>query len=122
MQRTVPQQATIRNGKKIFPGWNTMRTAKLPSARSARFWGKSLQRTGGVLVTKPFTNWKKIVEKMKAHEKSDLHSQANLAALPAEGVLRVGSIMQQLQNVNRQERIRNRAAIKSLVCCTHLLT
>ena len=38
--------------------------------------GKSLQRTAGVWVTKPFSNWKKAVEKMKTHEKSDAHSQA----------------------------------------------
>ena len=31
--------------------------------------GKSLQQTREVWVTKPFTNWKKAVEKMKAHEK-----------------------------------------------------
>ena len=31
--------------------------------------GKSLQRTGGTWVTKPFTNWKKALEKMKAHHK-----------------------------------------------------
>lgn len=49
--------------------------------------GKSLQRTGGVWVTKPFTNWKKAVEKMKAHEKSDVHAEANQAALAAEGAL-----------------------------------
>ena len=84
--------------------------------------GKSLQRTGGVWVTKTFTNWKKAVEKMKAHEKSLLHSQANQAALAAEGALREGSIIQQLQKVDRQERIRNRAAIKSLIRCTHFLT
>ena len=29
--------------------------------------GKSLQRTGGTWVIKPFTNWKKALEKMKAH-------------------------------------------------------
>lgn len=87
-----------------------------------RMSGKSLQRTGGVWVTKPFTNWKKAVEKMKAHEKSDSHSQANLAALAAEGALREGSIMQQLQKVDRRERTRNRAAIKSFIRCTHFLT
>ena len=31
--------------------------------------GKTLLRTGGIWVTHPFTNWKKAVEKMKAHEK-----------------------------------------------------
>lgn len=83
---------------------------------------KSFQRTGGVWVTKPFTNWKKAVEKMKAHEMSDLHSQSNLAALAVEGALREGSIMQQLQKVDRRQRMRNRAAIKSLIRCTHFLT
>lgn len=84
--------------------------------------GKSLQRTGGVWVTKPFTNWKKGVEKMKVHEKSDLHSQANLAVLAADGALREGLIIKQLQKVDRRERIKNRAAIKSLIRCTHFLT
>ena len=46
--------------------------------------GKTLLRTGGIWVTHPFTNWKKAVEKMKAHEKSDKHIQANLAS---EGAL-----------------------------------
>lgn len=56
------------------------------------------------------------------YEKSDFHSQADLAALAAEGALREGSIVQQLQKVDRRERIRNRAAIKSLIRCTHILT
>ena len=64
-----------------------MRTAKVSSATSAGYPEKSLQQTGGVLVTKYFTNWKKAVEKMRAHEKSHLHSQANLASLAAERAL-----------------------------------
>ena len=55
---------------------------------------------------------------MKAHEKSDQHIQANLAS---EGALRAGSIVQQLQGVDRQERAKNRAAIKSLIRCTQFL-
>lgn len=55
---------------------------------------------------------------MKAYVRS-LHSQANQAALAAEGALREDSIIQQLQNADRQERIRNRAAIKCLILCTH---
>ena len=86
-----------------------------------RTFGKSLQRTRGVWVTKPFSNWKKAIEKMKAHEKSDVHIHASQAALAAEGALREGSILQQLQNVERQERLKNRAAIKSLIHCTHFL-
>ena len=29
--------------------------------------GRSLQRTGGAWITKPFTNWKKVTQKMKSH-------------------------------------------------------
>ena len=42
--------------------------------------GKSLERTGGVWTTKPFSNWKKAVEKMKAHAKSDAHIRASQAS------------------------------------------
>ena len=83
--------------------------------------GKSLQRTGGVWVTQPFSNWKKAVEKMKAHEKSVTHSQAKEMALIMAGTLREGSVVQQLQRVEKQERIKNRAAVKSLLRCTHFL-
>ena len=31
--------------------------------------GRSLQRTGGAWITKPFTNWKKMTQKMKSHSK-----------------------------------------------------
>ena len=53
MQSIIPQQAagnTIRNGKRIFPGWNMMRTAKVPSARSAGCLGShfSKQREYGL--------------------------------------------------------------------------
>ena len=37
------------------------------------------------------------------------------------GVLREGSVIQQLQKVGKQERARNREAIKSLIQCTHFL-
>ena len=35
--------------------------------------GRSLQRTGGAWITKPFTNWKKVTQKMKSHSKSEVH-------------------------------------------------
>ena len=34
---------------------------------------RSLQRTGGAWITKPFTNWKKATQKMKSHSKSEVH-------------------------------------------------
>ena len=36
--------------------------------------GKSLQITGGTWVTKPFTDWKKALEKIKAHSQSDVYT------------------------------------------------
>ena len=74
--------------------------------------GQSLERTGGVWTTKPFTNWKKAVEKVKAHTKSDAHIAASQAALAHQASLHAGSVIQQLQNVAEQERMMNRAAVK----------
>ena len=57
---------------------------------------------------------------MRYHAKSDdIHIQASEAALAMQG----GSvdIVQQLQKVGMQERMRNRAAVKSLIDCTHFL-
>jgi calcineurin-like phosphoesterase len=42
-----------------------------------------VQRSGGVWVTKPFKNWKKAVEKMKAHARIDFHSHATATLLAA---------------------------------------
>ncbi len=79
------------------------------------------QKSGGVWVTKPFSNWKKGVEKMKAHEKSSSHCLAKESALAAEGTLTTGSVFQQLQRASKEERLKNRAAVKSLMRCTHFL-
>ncbi len=38
-----------------------------------KFSSLSSQKTGGVWVAKPFTNWKKSVERMKNHEKISSH-------------------------------------------------
>ena len=61
------------------------------------------KHAGSVGVTKPFQNWKKATERMKAHERSSLHTQANHARLV---ILRQGSVVQQLQRVGMQERKR----------------
>ena len=79
--------------------------------------GRSVQQAGGVWTTKPFTNWKNAAAQMKAHAKSDGHIMASQVVLATQG----GSIVQQLQKVGTQERMRNRAAIKSLIRCTHFL-
>ena len=41
--------------------------------KSCKKGGRSLQRTGGAWITKPFTNWKKATQKMKSHSKSEVH-------------------------------------------------
>jgi len=43
----------------------------------------SSQKTGGAWITKPFKNWKKAVEKMCAHAKSDTHIRHSEAELLA---------------------------------------
>ena len=50
---------------------------------------------------KTFWNWKKAVEKMKAHERSDLHIRASQALLVAS---QEGSVVQQLQRMDKLER------------------
>ena len=79
----------------------------------------STQHTGGVWVAKPFRNWKKATEKMKAHERSGLHIQANQTLLLTS---QKGSVVQQLQRTDMLQREKNRAAMKCLVRCTHFLT
>ena len=91
---------------------------KVHSAKS-KASGKSLYRMGGVWTTKPFTNWKKACDRMRDHAKSDIRIQASEAALATQG--RFVDIVQQLQKLGMQERMRNRAAVKSLIRCTHFL-
>ena len=83
--------------------------------------GKSFSRTGGAWIATPFTNWKNAVERMKARENSDTRVQATQVALVLEGARSEGSIIQQLQRVESQERMKTRVAIKSLIRCTHFL-
>ena len=56
---------------------------------------------------------------MRDHVKSDIHIQASEAALVTQG--RSVDIAQQLQKVGMQERMRNSAAVKSRIRCTHFL-
>ena len=83
--------------------------------------GQSLEQTGGVWTTKPFINWKKAVEKMKVHTKSDAHIAARQAALAHQASLHAVSVIQKLHNVAEQERMMNRAAVKLFFRCTHFL-
>ena len=65
--------------------------------------GRSLQRTGGAWITKPFTNWKKATQKMKSHSKSEVHLLSCQLDLEADRARKEGSIISQLQNVGEQK-------------------
>ena len=58
---------------------------------------------------------------MKAHAMTALHILASQTAVEAQHSLRKGFIVQQLQEVVIQKRMKNRAASKSLICCAHFL-
>ena len=73
------------------------------------------------VIAKPFTNWKKALKKMKAHSQSDIHVQACQALVLVKRVAREGTIMQQLQQITDEEKVKNRAAVKALIRCPHFL-
>ena len=50
-----------------------MKIYRVNSVNYAKKGGRSLQRTGGAWITKPFTNWKKATQKMKSHSKSEVY-------------------------------------------------
>ena len=58
---------------------------------------------------------------MKAHEKSDIHIQSCEAELAVARELQEGPIIQQLQQIGAQEKLKNRIAIKALILCTYFL-
>ena len=58
---------------------------------------------------------------MKAHSQSDRHVQAWQASMLAKRAAREGTIMQQLQQITDEEKMKNRAAVKALIRCTHFL-
>ena len=54
--------------------------------------------------TKPFTNRKKAIEKMKAHTNGDAHVAASQVALVHQASLHAESVIHQLQYVAEEER------------------
>ena len=58
---------------------------------------------------------------MRAHSQSEVHIQPYEAELAVSTAMQVGSIAQHLQHIGEQERMKNRVAIKALICCTHFL-
>ena len=58
---------------------------------------------------------------MKTHAKSDVHILSCEAEIAAARALLEGLIVQQLQQLGEQEKLKNRMAVKPLICCTHFL-
>ncbi len=58
---------------------------------------------------------------MKIHAKSDIHLLSCEAEMAAATALQEGSVIQQLQQINDEEKLKNRMAIKALIRCTHFL-
>ena len=83
--------------------------------------GNISSKTGGTWISRPFKNWKKAIEKMKAYAKSEVHILSCEAEKAAARALQEGSIIQQLQQIGEQEKMKNRMAIKALTRCTHFL-
>ena len=67
----------------------------------------SLLRTGGTWISRPFKNWKKAIEKMKAHAKSEVHILSCEAETVAVRTLQEESIIQQLQQIGEREKMKN---------------
>ena len=58
---------------------------------------------------------------MKTHVKSGIHILSCEVEVAAARALQEGSIVQQLQQIGEQEKLKNRMAIKALIRCTHFL-
>ena len=110
-----------KGGEKDFPWLGYDADCEVAFCKLCKTSGQSLERTGGVWTTKPFTNWNKAVEKMKALTKSDAHIAASQAVLAHQASLHTGLVIQQLQNVAEQERMMNSAAVKSFFRCAHFV-
>ena len=58
---------------------------------------------------------------MRAHSRCDFHIQSCEAELAATRAMEEGSLIQQLQQVGEQEKLKSRMAIKALLHRTHFL-
>ena len=71
-----------------------MKIYRMHSANYEKKGGRSLQRTSGAWITKPFTNWKKVTQKMKSHSKREMHLLSCQLDMKADRARKEGSIYQ----------------------------
>ena len=62
-----------------------------------------------------------VTQKIKSHSKSEVHFLSCQLDVEADRARKEGSIISQLQNVGKQQRLQNRKAIKALIRCTYFL-
>ena len=109
---------TTRNGKRALLGWQSKKISKEPSVRFAgrgEFLLKEQEEHGFQSLSRT------AIKKVKTHAKSDIHIQSCKAEVAAARALQDRLIFQQLQQIGDQEKLKNRMAIKALICCTHFL-
>ena len=64
---------TTKSGKKVSLWLKFDENLQGAICKLCKKGRRSLQRTGGAWITKPFTDWKKATQKMKSHPKSEVH-------------------------------------------------
>ena len=99
-----------------------MRIAKMHSAKSAGSQGSHFSERGEYGLQSHLLIGRKLWKRWKCMKKVIFTPKLIWRFWLQTGALRESSIIQQLQKVDRRERIKNRAAIKSLIRCTHFLT
>ena len=74
--------STIRNWRNLFIGCSMMKILTGLFVMYAKNGHTQLPRCG-VWIDKPFTNWRKAIEKMRSHDSSKLHLECCQIALKA---------------------------------------
>ena len=103
---------TTINGKKNCLGWSMIKIFKEPFARCAKREENHFKEQEEHGSPSPLTIGKG-KRKTRAHSHSDCHVQSCEAELAAARAVKEGSVIQQLQEVGEQQRLKNRMAIKA---------
>ena len=77
---------------------------------------RSPGKTSGIWTTKPFSNWKKAIENLRAHAKSNAHILAT-----QEAGIRLVNMWDQLFNSFKQYQKERKANRRAVTACAHFL-
>ena len=107
-RRYRPYESITRNRKMISCGWNMTTIIKEHFVRSVESRSLSHFKKLGVHGSPSRSRMEKVVEKMRAHSKSDSHIKHCEAELLAARARKEGSSIIQLQIIGEQERMVSR--------------